>query len=82
MGAADRAELNQAELGAFHQMMRGAATSNAKMAHDGGQPMMTTMSQSQFRQTMTAFAAGLDGDGDRVLTVAELNAAFEPGPAH
>lgn len=73
-------ELNQAEIGAFHQMMRGA-TSSSTMAHGGGQPMVTTMSQAQFRQVMAGFASGLDADGDHVLTVVELNAAFLPGPA-
>ena len=75
-------ELDQAELGAFHQMMQGAMASTSTMAHGGGQPMMTTMSQPQFRQAMSGFASGLDADGDRVLTVIELNAAFQPGSAH
>lgn len=75
-------QLDQTELSAFHQMMRGAMSSKSTMARGNGQPMMTTMSQAQFRQVMAGFASGLDADGDRVLTVAELNTAFQPDSAN
>lgn len=71
--------LDHAEIGALHGMVHGAMTSPSTMVHGGEQPMMTPMSQAQFRQVMTGYASRHDADGNHVLTVAELNAAFRNG---
>ena len=72
-------QLDQAEIGALHGMVHGAMTSPSTMVHRGEQPMITTMSQAQFRQVMAGFASRHDADGNHILTVAELNAAFQHG---
>ena len=72
-------KLDPAEIGALHGMVHGAMTSPSTMVHGGEQPMMTTMSQAQFRQVMTGFASRHDADGNHILTVVELNAAFQHG---
>jgi hypothetical protein len=72
-------KLDQAEIAALHAMVHGAMTSPSTMVHGSEQPMMTTMSQAQFRQVMTGFASRHDADGNHILSVAELNAAFRHG---
>lgn len=66
---------------AFHASMQGATHGRPPMDHGAGHET-AVMSQAQFREALRSHATALDTDRDGRLTVAELSAAMQHGPAH
>ena len=65
---------------AFHASMQGAMHGPPPMSHEEHEAMF--MSKAQFRDALRRHATALDADRDGRLTVAELSAAMQHGPAH
>lgn len=64
----------------FHASMQGAMHGPPPMSHEEHEAIF--MSQAAFREALRRHAAALDTDRDGRLTVAELSAAMQHGPAH
>lgn len=74
-------QLSPDERRAFHAFMQGAMRGGPSMNHEDGHDTAVT-TQAQFREGFRRHAAALDTDRDGRLTMTELSAVMQHGPAH